>query len=58
MRGGNSDTLMLPAASKAASSFYQAGAATVVIVNFGSSSWYCYVDNAIAANVQAQTAFI
>lgn len=56
--GGNIDTLLLSAASKAATSFLQSGVATIVIVNFGSSSWYGYVDNAVAANVQAQTVFI
>ncbi len=55
--GGAADTLVIPAAFQAATIFYQYGSATLVITALGSSAWYGYVENAVAAQVQAQTYF-
>ncbi|MCT0233883.1 calcium-binding protein [Synechococcus sp. CS-1327] len=55
--GGAADTLVIPAAFHAGTIFYQYGAATLVIATLGSGAWYGYVENAVAAQVQAQTYF-
>ncbi|MCT0231094.1 hypothetical protein KQ306_09565 [Synechococcus sp. CS-1324] len=55
--GGAADTLVIPAAFQAATIFYQYGSATLVITALGSSAWYGYVENAVAAQVQSQTYF-